>query len=207
MPVGVAQLWIVRPLSSHVSILRTQSVIRSPRQLDAVLVVGVTLLCIAAPLVATNAAIAAASGIVVLAVLAWFKRCPAAAPLSIFCVICLSLIFSGVRGPVILAFGLLGYAGVVRIVSWLRRTATWARWGSFDASIRLLCVVAWLLSAPALLSWYLFLHPNIPHIVKAYVPALPLGLLIPGVLIWAMLTAALEEAACECYFAIRDAFA
>ena len=59
------------PLSSHVSILRTQSVIRSPRQLDAVLVVGVTLLCIAAPLVATNAAIAAASGIVVLAALAW----------------------------------------------------------------------------------------------------------------------------------------
>ena len=104
----VAQL-IVRPLSSHVSILRTQSVIRSPRQLDAVLVVGVTLLCIAAPLVATNAAIAAASGIVVLAVLAWFKRCPAAAPLSIFCVICLSLRFSGVRyGPVILAFGLIG---------------------------------------------------------------------------------------------------
>ena len=178
------------------SILRTQSVIRSPRQLDAVLVVGVTLLCIAAPLVATNAAIAAASGIVVLAVLAWFKRCPAAAPLSIFCVICLSLIFSGVRySPVILAFGLLGYAGVVRIVSWLRRTATWARWGSFDASIRLLCVVAWLLSAAALLSWYLFLHPNIPHFVKAYVPALPLGLLIAGGLIWAMLNAALEEAA------------
>jgi membrane protease YdiL (CAAX protease family) len=179
-----------------VSILRTQSVIRSPRQLDAVLVVGVTFLCIAAPLVATNAAIAAASGIVVLAALAWFKRCPAAAPLSIFCVICLSLIFSGVRYfPVILAFGLLGYAGVVRIVSWLRRTATWARWGSFDASIRLLCVVAWLLSAAALPSWYLFLHPNIPHIVKAYVPALPLGLLFAGGLIWAMLNAALEEAA------------
>jgi hypothetical protein len=107
-----------------VSILQTQSVIRSPRQLDAVLVVGVTLLCIAAPLVATNAAIAAASGIVVLAVLAWHKRCPAAAPLSIFCVICLSFIFSGVRYfPVILAFGLLGYAGVVRIVSWLRGKA------------------------------------------------------------------------------------
>src|SRR4029434_9005458 len=148
---------------------------------------------IAAPLVASNAAIAAASGIVVLAVLAWFKRCPAAAPLSIFCVICLSLIFSGVRySPVILACGLLGYAGVVRIVSWLRRTATWARWGSFDASIRLLCVVACLLSAPALLSWYLFLHPNIPHFVKAYVPALPLGLLIVGGLIWAMLNAAIE---------------
>src|SRR6476661_5274287 len=95
--------------------LRRQSVKSGARKLDALLVVGITLLCIAAPLVPTNAAIATASGIVVLAVLAWYKRCPAAAPFSIFCVICLSLIFSGVRYfPVILALGLLGYAGVVR---------------------------------------------------------------------------------------------
>jgi membrane protease YdiL (CAAX protease family) len=179
-----------------VSILQRQSVIRIPRQLDALLVVGVTLLCTAAPLVPTNAAIAAASGIVLLAMLAWYKRCPAAAPFSIFCVICLSLIFSGVRYfPVILALGLLGYAGVVRGVPWLRGTATWARWGSFDAGVCLLSVGAWLLAAVALLSWYLLLHPNIADIVKAYVPALPLGLLIAGGLIFAMLNAAVEEAA------------
>jgi hypothetical protein len=173
-----------------------QPVIRGPRQLDAVLVVGVTLLCIVAPLVSTNAAIAAASGIVILAVLAWYKRCPAAAPFSIFCVICLSLIFSGVRYfPVILTFGLLGYAGVARIVSWLRGTTTWVQWGSFDASIRFLCVVAWLLAAAALCGWYLFLHPNIADIVKAYVPALPLGLLIAGGLIFSMVNAAVEEGA------------
>ena len=178
------------------SILQRQSVIRIPRQLDAFLVVGVTLLCTAAPLVPTNAAIAAASGIVLLAILAWYKRCSAAAPLSIFCVICLSLIFSGVRYfPVILALGLLGYAGVVRGVPWLRGTATWARWGSFDAGVCLLSVGAWLLAAVALLSWYLLLHPNIADIVKAYVPSLPLGLLIAGGLIFAMLNAAVEEGA------------
>jgi hypothetical protein len=179
-----------------VSILQRQSVIRIPRQLDAFLVVGVTLLCTAAPLVPTNAAIAAASGIVLLAMLAWYKRCPAAAPFSIFCVICLSLIFFGVRYfPVILALGLLGYAGVVRGVPWLRGTATWARWGSLDAGVCLLSVGAWLLAAVALLSWYLLLHPNIADIVKAYVPSLPLGLLITGGLIFAMLNAAVEEAA------------
>jgi uncharacterized protein len=179
-----------------VSILQRQSVIRIPRQLDALLVVGVTLLCTAAPLVPTNAAIAAASGIVLLAMLAWYKRCPAAAPFSIFCVICLSLIFSGVRYfPVILALGLLGYAGVVRGVPWLRGTTTWARWGSFDAGVCLLSLGAWLLAAVALLSWYLLLHPNIADIVKAYVPSLPLGLLIAGGLIFAMLNAAVEEAA------------
>ena len=177
------------------STLQRQTVTRSHRKLDALLVVSITLLCTAAPLFSLNAAIGAAIGTVVLAALAWYKRCPAAAPFSIFCVICLSLIFSGVRYfPVILALGLLGYAGVVRGVPWLRGTATWARWGSFDAGVCLLSVGAWLLAAVALLSWYLLLHPNIADIVKAYVPPLPLGLLIAGGLIFAMLNAAVEEA-------------
>ena len=178
------------------SILQRQSAIGIPQQLDARLVVDITLLCTAAPLLPTNAAIAAASGILVLAVLAWYKRCPAAAPFSIFCVVCLSLIFSGMRYfPVVLALGLLGYAGVVHGVPWLRGTATWVRWGSFDARVCLLSVGAWLVAAVALLIWYLLLHPNITNIVKAYVPALPLGLLMAGGLIFAMLNAAVEEAA------------
>ncbi|HZD08762.1 MAG TPA: CPBP family intramembrane glutamic endopeptidase [Candidatus Limnocylindrales bacterium] len=178
------------------SILQRQSAIGIPQQLDALLVVGVTLLCTAAPLLPSNAAIAAASGILVLAVLAWYKRCPAAAPFSIFCVVCLSLIFSGMRYfPVVLALGLLGYAGVVRGVPWLRGTATWAQWGSFGTRVCLLSVGAWLVAAVALLSWYLLLHPNIADIVKAYVPASPLGLLMAGGLIFAVLNAAVEEAA------------
>src|SRR4029077_697736 len=47
----------------------------------------------------------------------------------------------------------------------------------------------------SLLSWYVLLHPNIADIVKAYVPALPLGLLIAGGLIFSMVNAAVEEAA------------
>jgi membrane protease YdiL (CAAX protease family) len=179
-----------------VSIPPTQSEFGSLPKVDALLVVGITLLCIAAPLVPTKAAIAAAGGIVVLAVLAWYTRCPAAAPFSAFCVICLGLIFAGVRYfPVILAVGLLGYAGILRLVSWLRGTATWARWGSFDAGVCLLSVGAWLLAAVALLSWYLLLHPNVADIVKAYVPTLPLGLLIAGGVVFAVLNAAVEEAA------------
>ena len=173
-----------------------QSKIGSLRTLDALLVVSVTLLVTAAPLVPPNAAIGAASGTAVLAVVAWYKRCRAAAPFSTFCVICLGLALSGVRYfPVVLGLGLLGYAGVVRGVPWLRGTATWARWGSFDATVRLLCVAAWLLAAVALLSWYLLLHPNIADIVKAFVPALPLGLLIAGGLIFSMVNAAVEEGA------------
>jgi membrane protease YdiL (CAAX protease family) len=135
-------------------------------------------------------------GTAVLGALAWYNRCRAAAPFSTFCVICLGVAFSGVRYfPVILALGLLGYAGVVRIVPWLRGTASWARCGSFDAAVCLFSVAAWLLAAAALLSWYVLLHPNIADLVEAYVPALPLRLLIAGGLIFSMLNAAVEEGA------------
>jgi uncharacterized protein len=185
-----------RPIFLTVSILQRQPVIRSVRKLDALLVVSVTLLFTAASLVHRNAAIGAASGIAVLAVLAWCKRCRAAAPLSTFCVICLGLTLSRVTYfQVVLGVALLCYAGVVRGVPWLRGTATWARWGSFGATVRFLSLAAWLLSAAALLSWYLLLHPNVADILEAFVPDLPLGLLIVGGLIFSMVTAAVEEGA------------
>jgi len=179
-----------------VSTLQRQPGIHSLRTLDALLVVSVTLLVTAAPLVPSSAAICAAVGTAVLAVVAWYKRCRAAAPFSTFCLICLGLVLSGVHYfPVVLAIGLLCYAGVMRGVPWLRGTATWARWGSFDRDVRLLSAAACLLAAVALLSWYLLLHPNIANIVKAFVPDLPLGLLIVGGLIFSMVNAAVEEGA------------
>jgi hypothetical protein len=111
-------------------------------------------------------------------------------------VICLGLALSRVayfQG--VLGVALLCYAGIVRGVPWLRGTATWARWGSFDATVCFLSVAAWLLSAAALLSWYLLLHPNVADIREAFVPDLPLGLLIVGGLIFSMVTAAVEEGA------------
>ena len=177
-------------------IAQRQFVIGSFRTLDALLVVTVTLLVTAAPLVPSNAAICAAIGIALLVVVAWYKRCRAAAPVSTFCVICLALILAGVPYfQVVLAVGLLGYAGVVRGVPWLRGTATWARWGSFDRDVRLLSAAACLLAAVALLSWCLLLHPNVADIVKAFVPDLPVGLLIVGGLIFSMVNAAVEEGA------------
>jgi membrane protease YdiL (CAAX protease family) len=177
-------------------IAQRQFVIGSLRTLDALLVVSVTLLITAAPLVHSDTAICAAIGIALLAAVAWYKRCRAAAPFSIFCVICLGLALSGLRYfPVVLAVGLLGYAGAVRGVPWLRGTATWVRWGSFDRDVRLLSAAACLLAAVALLGWYLLLHPNVANIVKVFVPDLPLGLLIAGGLIFSMVNAAVEEAA------------
>ena len=178
------------------STLQRKAVIRSPRDVDALLVVSLTLLCIAAPLVPRRAAIAAASGIAVLAVMAWYKQCRAAAPFAAFCVICVGLVLFRVRYfPLVLAIGLVGYAAVVRGVPWLRGTATWVRWGSFDAAVCVLCVGSWLLAAVALLSWYRLLHPDITDFLKVFVRALPLALLIPGGLIFSMVNAAVEEGA------------
>ncbi len=141
--------------------------------------VSVTLLFTAAPLVPYNAAIGAASGTAVLAVLAWYKRCRAAAPLSIFCVICLGLVLSGVRYfPLVLGLSLLSYAGG-------RARCTLAAGNSH----------MWLLAAAALFSWYLLLRPNVADIVETFVPDQPLGLLIAGGLIFSMLNAAVEEGA------------
>jgi uncharacterized protein len=179
-----------------VSTLQRKAVIRSPRDFDALLVVSLTLLCIAAPLVPRRAAVAAVSGIALLAVPAWYNRCRAAAPFSAFCVICVGLVLFRVPYfPLVLALALVGYAGVVRGVPWLRGTATWVRWGSFDATICVLSVGSWLLAAVALLSWYRLLQPNIADILKVFVPALPLGLLIAGGLIFSMVNAAVEEGA------------
>jgi CAAX protease family protein len=193
----VAQVCLVRPqFFSAVSILQRQSVRHGVRKLDTLLVVSVTLLFTAAPLVPSNTAIAAVSGTAVLAVLAWCKRCRVAAPFSTFCVICLGLVLSGVRYfPLVLGLSLLSYAGVVRGVPWLRGTATWARWASFDATVRFLSLAAWLLAAAALLSWHLLLHSNVADLVKAFVPDRPLGVLIAGGLIFSMVNAAVEEGA------------
>jgi uncharacterized protein len=179
-----------------VSIPQKQSELDSLRKLDARLVVSLTLLITAAPLLPGITAIGVLGGTAVLTVLAWDKRCRDAAPLSFFCLICLGLVVSGVRYlPIVLVLGLLCYAAVILGLPWLRGTATWTRWGAFDARICFLSVAASLLASIALLSWYLLLRPNITDIVRAYVPALPLGLLIAGGLMFSMVNAAVEEGA------------
>lgn len=155
-----------------------------------------TLLVTAAPLVPPNAAIVAAAGTAVLGVVAWYERCRAAAPLSAFCVICLGLALSGVLySQVVLGLGLLCYGVVVRGVPWLRGSATWARLGSFGRDVRYLSAAAGLVAAVALLSWYQLVHPDLADIVEAFVPDLPLGLLIAGGLVFSMVNAAVEEGA------------
>lgn len=166
------------------------------RQLDAVLVIGITLLVTAVPLLSHNTAIGATSGIALLGAVAWTRRCKAAAPLAAFSVACFVLGLAGVRySQVVLGLGLLWYAAVVRLTPWLRGTATWARWGSFRRDVRLLAVGSGLVAALALLGWYLLVRPNVADLVETFVPDRPLGFLIVGGLLFSMVNAAVEEGA------------
>ena len=158
--------------------------------------VGMIGLVTVAPLVPAAAAIGVLTGIAILAVVAWGKRCRAAAPVGVFCVVCVGLALSGVPySQLVLGVGLLSYAVVVRTVPWLRGVATWGRWGSFGADVRVLTAVSGLIAAVALVGWYLLLHPNIDDIVQTFVPDAPLGLLIAGGLVFSIVNAAVEEGA------------
>jgi len=168
----------------------------TPHRLDALLVITTTLLVTMVPLLPPNAGTVAAGAIALLAVVAWLNRCRAAAPLSAVYVVCLAVALFGVPySQLVLGLGLVSYAAVVRMVPWLRGTATWARWGSFASDVRLLCAAAVLIAGAALLTWYFLLHPNLDDIVNSFVPDLPLGLLIAGGLIFSMINAAVEEGA------------
>ncbi len=164
--------------------------------LDTGLVVGLTVLITAAPLLPVVLAACALVGIAVLTVVAWFNRCRAAAPVGVFCVVCLGLTLSGVRlSQLVLAVGLVVYAIVVRRTRWLHGTSTWATRGSFSVAVRVLTAGCGLLAAAAVWAWYVLQQPNIEDIVETFVPAVPLGLLVPGGLAFSMVNAAVEEGA------------
>jgi hypothetical protein len=143
-----------------VLILQRQSVIRSLRKLDALLVVSVTLLFTAAPPSSPQR-----SG--------WRsernRRFGCAGLLQAVSSSC--AVFDLLRD--------LSRPGLVRRAVFSGRLGPWsallpgsrarctlaagkshARWGSFDATVGLLSVAVWLLAAAALLSWYLLLRNN-----------------------------------------------
>jgi len=157
---------------------------------------GITVLITAIPLVPIAAQAASAIGVVWLTVVAWSKRCKATAPVGIFCITCLALAVTSVPySQLVLGGGLLGYAVVARRVVWMRGITTWVRWGSFGAEVRVLTAASGLTAAVVLWGWYRLVQPNVDDIVRNFVPAAPLGVLIVGGLLFSMVNAAIEEGA------------
>jgi membrane protease YdiL (CAAX protease family) len=164
-------------------------------RLDAAIVVALTLLMAVAPVVPVAAAAVASAAAALLALIAWARRCPAAFPVGLFFVACLALAWAGVRySQIVLGGGLLVYAVVVRRVAWLP-TSSWARRGSVDAGVWLLAAACALAAAVGLSVWFAIWRPDIDDLVAAFVPPVPLWLLIVGGVLFSMVNAAVEEAA------------
>jgi membrane protease YdiL (CAAX protease family) len=167
---------------------------RAPR--EPALVVALTGLITIAPLVPLAAAPAVAAAILVLTLLAWRRRAPAAAALGIFSVVCVVLGAAGI-GPqqVVFSAAFAIAAAIVWRVPWLRGATAWFGRGGFDVTLLALCVGIALLSGAALLIWYAIARPDLADLLRTFVPDQPLWLLVPGALLFSMLNAAIEEGA------------
>jgi hypothetical protein len=164
--------------------------------MDTLLVVGITALITAIPLLPDSLAVTVSIAVVGASIIAWIRRCRFAASLGVFCSVCLILVLAGVRYlQISLAAALIAYTWATRRTSWLRGTATWIKRGTLDTDVWLLIGGCAVIAAVALGAWYSILRPNMTDIVEAYVPPAPVPLLILGGLLFSMFNAAVEEGA------------
>jgi CAAX protease family protein len=163
---------------------------------EAAIVLALTALLTIVPLVPLVAAAPLAVAILALTVLAWRRREPSATSLGVLAAACVILGVIGV-GPqqVVFPLAFAVYAVVVHRVSWLHGIAAWFRRGRLNASLLVLAAGIAAISGTALLAWHEIARPDLQDLVRTFVPHLPIGLLIPGALVFALLNAAIEEAA------------
>jgi hypothetical protein len=137
-----------------------------------------------------------AAGVVVLTVIAWRRRAAAVASLGILATCGVALGLAGL-GPqqVVFPIAFAVYAVVIRRTSWLRGSAGWLRRGLMSGRILILAAGIAAIASAALLAWYAVVRPDLADLVRTFVPNEPLWLLLPGALVFALLNAAIEEAA------------
>lgn len=163
---------------------------------ERTIVLALTALLTIVPAVPRAAAAVAGLAILALTAIAWRRRETAAASLGLVSTSCVVLGLAGL-GPqqVVFPFAFAIYAVVVRRVRWLRGAAAWFRPGALGRGI--LAIVAGIaaVSAAALLAWYAITRPDLADVVRTFVPEQPLWLLVIGALVFALVNAAIEEAA------------
>ena len=141
-------------------------------------------------------AIPAGLAIVVLTIVAWRRRDKPGTSLGLFSAACVVLSASGVSPQqVLFPIAFTVYFVVVWRVAWLRRASSWVRRGALDGTIVALVAAIALVSAVALLAWYAIVKPDLDDLVRAFVPNQALWVLAPSTIVFAMVNAAIEEAA------------
>jgi len=173
-------------------IARDLAAIRS----EVAIVLALTAILTIVPLVPIVAAALLAVAILALTVLAWRRRAPAATSLGLLASAGVVLGVVGV-GPqqVVFPLAFAVYAVVVRRVAWLHGVAAWLRRGALNGGLLVLAGGSAAISGGALLAWHEIARPDLQDLVRTFVPDFPIWLLVPGALAFALLNAAIEEAA------------
>jgi membrane protease YdiL (CAAX protease family) len=131
-----------------------------------------------------------------LTVIAWKRRAHGASSLGLLFVTCLALALAGV-GPQQVVFGLAFavYAIVAFRVSWFREATGWLTVGRLDGRTMALGATFAAVSGAMLLLWYITARPDLADLVRTFIPDWPLWLLVPAAFVFAVVNAAVEEAA------------
>lgn len=163
---------------------------------EAAIILALTALLTIVPLIPLVAAAPVAVAIVALTVLAWRRRAPTATSLGVLAASCVALGAAGV-GPqqVVFPLAFAVYAVIVHRVPWLHGVAAWFRRGVLNGGLVVLAAGIAAISAAGLLAWHQIARPDLGDLVRVFVPDLPIWLLVPGALLFALLNAAIEEAA------------
>jgi uncharacterized protein len=163
---------------------------------ETAIVLALTALLTIVPLVPLVAAAPLAVAILALTVLAWRWRAPFASSLGVLAAACVALGVAGV-GPqqVVFPLAFAVYAVVVHRVPWLHGVAAWFRRGALNGGLLVFAAGIAAISGAALLAWYEIVRPDLQDLVRTFVPIIPIWLLVPGALVFALVNASIEEAA------------
>ncbi len=181
----------MRDHASHVSAEPSQPV----GVAQTFVTLGIVLLFGIFPVLPRDAVVAVGTAILLLVVVGCIVRWDVVPPLGVFCIVCIALALLGLPSQLWFALALAAYVAVGRFGRGQRGILSWFVAGTVTRDVLLLAVTSILLSAVALIMWFLGVRPDINDIIETFLPDWHLALLIPGGLIFSMLNAAVEEVA------------
>lgn len=147
------------------------------------------------PLFHAPVAWAGVAGMAACAVLSLIERWPSAARLSIVGASCELFVYlpTGIRWPLTFLLGLAVLPIAARFTPWLRPAFPWLRRGALDRSTVALIAGVVVVSATALVLWFVLLHPDVSDL-RRQLPSMPVWALPFVALGFATVNAMAEEA-------------
>src|SRR5262249_31794500 len=178
--------------TAHLGAEPSQPVVRSAQPFVAL---GIVLLFGSFPVLPRGMVIAAAGAIALLTAVGWFRRWSWCCRLGSSAGVASPLRSSECRLSFGSHSGLATYAAVAWFGRGQRRAFHWFTAGTITRAVVLAAAASILLSAVAVIIWFLTVRPDINDLIETFVPDWHWTLLIAGGLLISMLNAAVEEMA------------